>query len=140
MLYPADRPISWENITLCYFFDTLKYVMVVSIAFLLSTVSTSFFLPVFGTIAIYLSGNASQQVFDYLNSGGGNQLPSILRIAAKALYYILPNLSAFDYKAQAIYGISINPMGIVLTFCYFVLYTITVLAAANTLYSRREIS
>jgi ABC-type transport system involved in multi-copper enzyme maturation permease subunit len=64
--YPPDRPIIWLNIAMALSFDTLKYILLVALAFLFSSLSTSFFLPVFGTISFFWL--ISQQVYDYLHS------------------------------------------------------------------------
>src|SRR6266516_5236870 len=41
-VYPSDRPIVWSNMTLCIMFDVFKYILLIAVAFLFSTVSTSF--------------------------------------------------------------------------------------------------
>src|SRR5262245_15416142 len=66
--FPPDRPIVWMNIVWAVFFDACKYILLVAVAVLFSTVSTSFFLPIFGTISAFLVGSASQQVYDYVHS------------------------------------------------------------------------
>ncbi len=54
MMAQAQNPVDNDSITQLdevILFDALKYVILIAVAFLLSTVSTSFFLPIFGTIA-----------------------------------------------------------------------------------------
>ncbi len=137
-LYPPERPVQWEIIALCLFFDVMKYVLLVAIAFLFSTLSTSFFLPVFGTIAIFLAGGATQQVYDYIHSTAGDTLTPLVKQAASGLYYLLPNFSAFDLKVNAIYGLSTSFSGLLLTIGYFLLYTTFILSLAALIFSRRE--
>lgn len=138
-LYPAARPILWNTLFLAIFFDTLKYILLVAIAFLFSTISTSFFLPVFGTIAIFLVGSASQQAFDFLQTRAGQELPLLVQGAAKGLYYLLPNFTAFDLKLNAIYSLPLSGQGLLLTFGYFVVYLAIVLWLATAIFSRREL-
>lgn len=136
--FPPERPVAWGNICWAVLFDAFKYILLVAVALLLSTVSTSFFLPVFGTIALFLVGNASQQVYDYVHSQAGLVLPLFARRCASALYYIVPNFSAFDLKANAIYGVPLAPAGIALTMGYLVLYGAIMLALAALVFSKRE--
>lgn len=136
--HPPDRPVVWINIFCAVLFDALKYTLLVAVAILFSTVSTSFFLPIFGAIAAFLVGNASQQVYDYVNSHAGQALPLYARRLATGLYYVLPNFSAFDLKVNAIYGIALAADGIALTLGYLLLYAGLVLSLAAVLFSRRE--
>jgi ABC-type transport system involved in multi-copper enzyme maturation permease subunit len=138
-IYPPVKPVAWHYLMLAIFYDLLKYVLLISIAFLFSAVSTSFFLPVFGTISLFLVGSASQQVFEFVSSDPGKKLPVMVQAAAKGLYYILPNFSAFDLKLNAIYGIKISPQGLLLTFVYFIVYTSAVLFLGTLVFSRREL-
>jgi Cu-processing system permease protein len=136
--YPPDRPVVWINIFFAVFFDALKYILLVAVAVLFSTVSTSFFLPIFGAIAIFLVGNASQQVYDYVHSQAGQTLSLFTRRCATGLYYILPNFSAFDLKVNAIYGLPLAMKGIAITLGYLFVYISLLLAIAGVIFSRRE--
>jgi len=138
-IYPPDRPLLWQNIALAVLFDAVKYAILIAVAFLLSTVSTSFFLPIFGTIATFLAGSASQDVFDYLHSSQGEQLSVIVRKAALFFYYVLPNFSAFDLQTNAIYSIPLNFTGLLLAFSYAVVYILILLTAASLLFSKRDL-
>lgn len=136
---PPDRPLFWVNIFCAVFFDALKYCLLVAVAFLLSTVSTSFFLPIFGTIATFLAGSATQEVYDYLHTSQGAQLSGGIKATALFFYYFLPNFSAFDLKANAIYSLPLDPGGLLLTFGYAVVYIAILLTSASLLFARREL-
>jgi len=138
-LFPPLRPIVWSTLLLAIVYDALKYVLLVAVSFLLSTVSTSFFLPVFGTISTFLVGNASQQVYDFVNSPAAAKLSPVVKQAASILYYILPNFSAFDLKVNAVYGIGVSAQGLFLTLVYCCVYMVIVLALASAIFSRREL-
>lgn len=138
-IYPSPRPVAWHYLSLAVFYDSLKYVLLVAIAFLFSTVSTSFFLPIFGTIAIFLVGSASQEAYDFVHTPLAKDIPAFVKTAATGLYYILPNFTAFDLKLNAIYGVAASGQGLLLTFCYFIVYTVIVLFLATVIFSRREL-
>lgn len=136
---PPERPVAWDSVALCIVFDTLKYVLLIAVALLFSTVSTSFFLPVFGTIAAFLAGGVTQQVYDYIHSPSSKELPAAVKQMAIALYYLLPNFGAFDFKANAIYGIALSVEGMLLTLAYFVVYLGLLLSLSSAIFSRREL-
>lgn len=137
-LYPSERPVVWSAIAACILFDALKYILLIAVAFLFSTVSTSFFLPVFGTIATFLAGGVTQQVYEFVASPGGKALSPLVKQSAKALYYVLPNFGVFDLKVNAIYGLPLPLDGLFLSVAYFIVYTGFVLAVSAAIFSRRE--
>lgn len=137
--YPPDRPVSWAAVVIALGFDAFKCLLLVAFAVLFSSVSTSFFLPVFGTIAVYLVGGATQQAYDYVLSPAGQSLSPVAQKLAEVLYYILPNLSAFDLKVNAIYALPLDLPALALTLGYGILYMAFVLIAAAAVYSRREL-
>lgn len=136
--YPPDRAVDWNAMVLCILFESLKFVLLVAFAFLFSTVSTSFFLPLFGTIVTFFVGSATQQVYDFIQSSAGKNLPLPVRQVATGLYYILPNFSAFDLKVNAIYSLPLSLSGLLITAGYFIVYTAILLALAVSVFSRRE--
>jgi ABC-type transport system involved in multi-copper enzyme maturation permease subunit len=137
-IYPSERPVLWTNLVVCIIFAALKYIILVSYAFLFSTISTSFFLPVFGTIAVFMAGNASQQAYDFIHSPAANSLSPLIKDAASFFYYILPNFSAFDLQVNAIYGIALSGRAVFLPIIYFCIYTPLLIAAAAVIFARRE--
>ncbi|HXE95488.1 MAG TPA: ABC transporter permease subunit [Dongiaceae bacterium] len=138
-IYPPDRPVVWSWLVLAIVFATLKYILLVGVALLLSTVSTSFFLPIFGTICAFLASGITQQVYEYVNSpAAAEAVPPLLKPIVALLYYLLPNLSGFDLKVNAIYSMAPNLVGLGITAGYFVAYTSILLGAAALLFNRRE--
>ena len=138
-IYPPSRPIEWSYLLLAIVFVTLKYILLVAVAMLLSTVSTSFFLPVFGTICVFLASGVTQQVYEFVNSPASTKAVSpFFKSAASAVYYLLPNLAGFDLKVNAIYSIAPNLHGLSLTAAYFIAYTAILLGGASLLFGRRE--
>uniref|UniRef100_UPI0004233590 ABC transporter permease subunit n=1 Tax=Citrifermentans bremense TaxID=60035 RepID=UPI0004233590 len=139
LMYPPDRPVLWGALVLALLFATLKYILLVGVALLLSTVSTSFFLPIFGTICAFLASGITQQVYEYVHMpASANAVSPFLKSAATVLYYLLPNLAGFDLNVNAIYGIQPNPNGLMITLGYFLAYTSILLGAAALLFDRRE--
>jgi ABC-type transport system involved in multi-copper enzyme maturation permease subunit len=136
--YPPFRPIVWTNVATAFTFCAMKYILVIAVSFLVSAVSTSFFLPIFGTISFFIVGSATQEVYDYLHSSMMLTISPVVRNVANTLYYILPNFSAFDFEVNAVYGISPSTSGMIWTSVYFVIYTAILLTLSTILFSRRE--
>lgn len=136
--YPSDRPVVWSTMALCIIFDALKYIMLIAVAFLFSTVSTSFFLPVFGTLATFFAGGITQQVYEYIHSPASKNLSPAVKQIASGLYYLLPNFGAFDLKVNAIYGLPVPANGLFLTVAYFVVYVGILLSISAAVFLRRE--
>lgn len=137
-IYPSDRPIVWSTMALCILFDALKYILLIAVAFLFSTVSTSFFLPVFGTLATFFTGGITQQVYEYIHSPASKNLSPAVKQIASGLYYLLPNFGAFDLKVNAIYGLPVPANGLLLTMAYFVVYVGILLSVSAVVFLRRE--
>lgn len=137
-IYPPDKPIVWSTMVICILFDALKYILLIAVAFLFSTVSTSFFLPVFGTIATFLAGGVTQQVYDYIHLPASQNLSPAVKQIAIGVYYLLPNFSAFDLKINSIYGLPVSLYGVFMTVSYFVVYVGLLLSLASAIISRRE--
>jgi ABC-type transport system involved in multi-copper enzyme maturation permease subunit len=137
--YPSQFPVHWTTVAVCIGSDCLKYILLASVAILFSCLSTSFFLPFFGTIAIYFAGSSSQEVFEYVSGDMGKDLSYMARIAIKTVYYLLPNLSAFDLKVQAIYGLPLLLPGLLYTMGYFLVYTSILLYVSVWFFSTREL-
>lgn len=138
-VYPSELPIPWTNILLVLVSNLFKYQLLLGVALLLSTVSTSFYLPFFVSLALYLCGNASQEVLDFVNSPVGVQLHPVSAKAVMLLYYLLPNLGAFDFQVHAVYSLPVPFEGFLLSIGYAVIYTGILLGLAIFAFNRREL-
>jgi Cu-processing system permease protein len=139
-LYPADLPVRWDLFCAAVAFDLLKYLMLLSILFLLSALSTSFYFPFLAGIAVFMAGSASQEVYEYVHGPYGKSIAPVTKTVTSAVYYLLPNFAAFDLKPQAIYALPIAPGSALLTLGYCVCYTGIMLCLAVWSFSRRELT
>jgi Cu-processing system permease protein len=137
--YPSDLPILWGNIILAIGADLLKYLLLTAVAVLLSAVSTSFFLPFFSTLAIYLAGSASQEVYEYVSGQFGQQLHPTQVTAIKSVYYLLPNFAAFNLKVYAVYALPLKISVFMVPFFYAITYGGILLGMAVWVLNRREL-
>lgn len=137
--YPSDVAINWLNFAVSVGSDILKYMLLAAIAMLFSCVSTSLFFPMAISLAVYLSGSASQEVFEFVSGRFGEGLTETSLMAIKAVYYLLPNFSSFDYKVHAIYALKLDLNGLMLTLLYFLLYLSLVLTISAVIFKRKEL-
>lgn len=137
--YPSDFPISWGNIALAIGADILKYLLLTSLAILFSAISTSFFLPFFVTLAIYMAGSASQEVYEYISGQFAQHINPVQIAAFKGVYYLLPNFAAFNFKVHAVYALPVSPSAILFPVGYAVVYGGVVLGTAIWAFNRREL-
>lgn len=138
--YPSDIPVRWTHIWVAILYDGFKYILVASIALLLSSLSTSFYLPFLGTLIIYISGTASQEVYEYIISDYGRTMSAMTRAAIRSVYYCIPNLAAFDFKVQAVYPLPLSLQGLLYSGTYFLIYTGIMLLIAVWAFNRRELA
>lgn len=137
--YPSRYSVAWDAYSYAVFFTYCKYVLLAAVALLFSTISTSFFLPIFGTIAIYLAGSGAQEVMGFVRSDASLHFSELSKLLIKALYYLLPNFSAFDLHVYAIYSLSLPMSGLVYTFIYFIVYTTIIIWFAAWYFASREL-
>mgnify|MGYP001317808940 CR=1 FL=1 len=103
------------------------------IALFFSTFSSPF-LSAMLTLGLWVSGQFSG---DLRNFDQVLQSPVAVWMA-KGLYYILPAFSAFDVKAQVVYGLPVGARYMALTSAYGVAYLALTLLAAVMVFSRRD--
>ncbi len=138
--YPSPTPVQWQMIALAIFMDFLKYTLLAAVAFLVTTVSTSFFMPFFTALAAFLAGSASQEVYEFIGSTAGARMPAVSRAAVRLVYFIIPNFGAFDFKLQAVYPIPFDAVQFLYTCGYFLICATLILALAVWIFSRRELT
>jgi len=137
--YKSDLPILWFNIFGAYMFSFLKYALLLASGFLFASFSTSFFTPVFSTIAIFLAGNSIQGIYDYILKSKEN-ISNFVKLIVKVVYYILPNFSAFDLTAYAAYSLKISTQSILFSIGYFFIYLMVVMSLAVMIFNNRDLT
>lgn len=138
--YPSDTPVRWFQIWVAILSDGMKYILVAAIALFFSSISTSFYFPFVSTLVIYFCGNASQEVYEYIIGDYGKTFSSVTRGTVSAIYYCIPNFSAFDFKVQAVYLLPVSIQGLLYTGVYFLMYTSIMLVITVWAFNRRELA
>jgi ABC-type transport system involved in multi-copper enzyme maturation permease subunit len=138
-LNPGELPVGWGGFFIGLWFQYWVFLIVGAITLLFSTVATSNFLPLALSVGIYFGSYSTEAVRYFLLSDSGQErMGPIVKIFGGAVYWILPNFSAFDLKTQAVYGVAMNLKEILLTQLYGIGYLGVILVLAIVAFSRRE--
>jgi hypothetical protein len=109
-----------------------------ALSVLFTCVSTSPFIAFVLTAGTYLIGNNIELVKSLLkqaNPGGGFMI-ALLNGAS----WIFPNLSAFDRKTVAAYGLDLHIREVFITSTYGFMYILCVLFVAVVVFNKRELT
>ena len=112
--------------------------MLLACAMLFAVLSTSTFLAVLFTMGVYFAGQYLERVITLLRMSveGDGAIVRFLQWVA----WIIPNLTAFDLKQHAAYGLTLEPSLAFCTLLYGLSYTALVLLLATLVFSRKELS
>lgn len=136
---PGEPPVGWNGFFIGLWFQYWVFLIIGAITLLFSTVATSNFLPLALSVGIYFGSYSTEAVRYFLLRGGGEErMGPLVKLFGNLVYWILPNFSAFDLKAQAVYGLALNLKEILLTQLYGIGYLGVILVLAIVAFSRRE--
>lgn len=103
------------------------------VGFLMSSFSSQM-VSAFVTVSLYVAGNLSSDIY----SLAGKSESGAVRALGRTVYYVLPNLSLFNYRPQASYGTTV-PLGEVgSAILYAAAYTTVLISLAVLLFNRRD--
>jgi ABC-type transport system involved in multi-copper enzyme maturation permease subunit len=108
--------------------------IITAIALFFSTFSSPMLSAAF-TIGLFVVGRFStdlRNINDVVDSPAASTL-------AHTLYWILPNLSPFDVRAEVVHGMPVTTGYLALTAGYGLLYIAALLVAATLVFSRRDL-
>jgi Cu-processing system permease protein len=136
---PGEPPVGWNGFFIGLWLQYWVFLILGGITLLFSTVATSNFLPLALSVGIYFGSFSTEAVRYFLLSDSGQErMGPVVKLFGRAVYWILPNFSAFDLKTQAVYGLAINSKEILLTQLYGIGYLGVILVLAIVTFSRRE--
>ncbi len=103
------------------------------VGFLMSSFSSQM-VSAFVTVSVYVAGNLSSDIYTL----AGKSESQGVQWLGRAVYYLLPDLSRFNYRPQAAYGaaVSLGEMGA--SMLYAVAYTTVLVSLAIILFNRRD--
>lgn len=116
-----------------FFMIFLELETLLALAILFSTFSTPFMSGMF-TLALFIIGQVSQDLYDIYDSVSSSGLSAII----KGVYYLLPNYAILDYKSDVVHLVSINMDDYCKSILYAFLYLIIVLQFAILIFEHRD--
>ncbi|MDQ1349739.1 MAG: hypothetical protein QG657_40, partial [Acidobacteriota bacterium] len=111
----------------------MELLIITAISLLFSSFSTPILSSIF-TISLYLIG----QVLWTFNMFTQQLKKPLERIVAYFFYYILPNLDKFNIKSEVVMKTGIQPIQIMNTILYAVVYICAILILAIIIFRKRE--
>ena len=126
---PAADPRLLVPIFLIY----LQLLIVTAIALFFSTFTSPLLAAAF-SLGLWIAGHFSADLKAFEQVGGGGAAAAL----GKALYYVLPNLSAFDVKSIAVHGRHVPAGLIAMNAASAAAYVGVLLIAAALIFSRRD--
>lgn len=132
---------SWLFFCLAGFGIFIKTAIVAAFVVFFSAVCSSSFVTLVFTMCSYVIGITIEEVIFYLKSSFASQDLSISESLLKFIFFvsnILPNLSVFDFRLNAAYGLPISWERFAFSHLYALVYIVVLLQAASLIFSRRE--
>lgn len=138
--YPnPDSIFKWSVYFVAVLFIAMKLALLASVIIFFSSLTSTSFITLILTIAAYLIGSTNEVVKGILDAKlEGVHISTTMAGLIKFVYYVFPNLSAFDLKIQAAHGLPV-PQGYLLwVFMYWLCYTAIMIASGALIMQRRE--
>ena len=128
-----ERPALDPALLLAFTCTFLELAIVTAIALFFSTFSTPI-LSAALTFGLFVAGRFSADLRNF------NQVidSPVANGFTTALYWVLPNLSSFDVRAQVVHGQPVALSAVAFSAAYAVLYICALLVGATAVFSRRD--
>ncbi|HEY9635368.1 MAG TPA: ABC transporter permease [Coleofasciculaceae cyanobacterium] len=126
-----EYPFGTILVSTLYMFLELCLITAVALMF---GVFTSSLLATLLTLGVYLMGNLSPDLLKLGNLSRNSNIQTL----TQWLYLVLPDLSRFNFKNEAVYGLLPSPQTLLGNAIYGLFYTMLLLAIAILIFSRRE--
>ncbi len=130
---------SWGVYLTAVIFIAMKLILIAGIIIFWSSLTSTSFISLILTIAVYIIGSSNEVVKGFLDMKmTGVEISPLMSAVVKFVYYVFPNLSAFDLKIQAANGLIVSAEYIIWTTAYWLFYTAIIVALGALVMERRE--
>lgn len=140
--YPGFVPsgFSWSIYVMALFFQWLSLVMLLAISFLWFSMASNSFVALVFTFLSYIVGQNVETLRYVVERNSQAGIMAGQEVIIKVVSWIFPNLSFFDKKHEAAYGIDFPVNEFLLISGYGVTYTALLLWIAVLLFQRKELA
>jgi len=128
-----DAPAMDPRLLIAVLLILAELMVVTAVALFFSTFSSPLLSTVL-TLGLWTAGHFNDDLRQF------NQVVDapVAAWIAKAVYYVLPNLSPFDVKAEVVHGMPVSTAHVAYTLAYAVLYISILLLGAIAIFRRRD--
>ncbi|MET0403438.1 MAG: ABC transporter permease [Cystobacter sp.] len=103
------------------------------VGFLMSSFSSQM-VSAFVAVSIYVAGHLSSDIYALARKSKSESLEAL----GQAVYYLLPDLSRFNYRPQAAYAAAVSSSQLLSDMAYGAAYTAVLVSLAVVLFNRRD--
>lgn len=137
---PYFSPLfSWTTFGAALFFQALSFLVVLAIVFFWFSFITESFVALVLSLCSYQVCQSMELIRQlFIESYKGDKFDQVAFYVANIVSYILPNLSFFDLKSHAAYGLPISTTALCLYFVYGCSYIIVMLFFSSVLFAKRK--
>jgi Cu-processing system permease protein len=129
----------WDIYIIAIIFIAMKLILIASMIIFFSSITSTSFISLILTVATYIIGSTTEVVKGLIDvKVEGVEISPLMGSIIKFIYYIFPNLSAFDLKTLAAHGIALPHNYLLWVPLYWVLYTLSMITASSLFMERRE--
>lgn len=133
------RNFSWSTALMTIAFNFLSILVVMSLAFFFTMISSSIYLAMLFTFCAYLIGNSLETIVKIIGKGEFIKTGDTFFAIMKGVSWILPNIAAFDLKANLAYGLPMDPAYLFWAAVYGCGYTLILIMLTTMIFKRKDI-
>lgn len=140
-LYPSQNALafSWNILLLAQLFMFFELVLITAIVFFFSSFTSSFYLTVFLSGVFYVIGTSLENI-QFAMASKSSQTTVDVGGFIDVIKWLFPNLSAFDLKTVAAYGLPLDPEMLWITGLYGLIYVLLLLFFTALFFNKRELA
>lgn len=117
------------------FLSALEVAVVTAVMTLFSTFTSPLLSALF-TLCVVVSGHLSADLLEFAERFGGAGFNAVSSVA----YYVLPNLSLFNVRSEAVHGLPLMDQYVFAVTVYGIFYTLISLLASALIFRRRDVA
>ncbi len=130
--------VAWFKLMVASGFIFLEASLILAVSLFFSSFTSSALLALFLTLAVYIVGQSTHQVMEFVQGPLGKRTSPVVKALAKVAYYVFPDLSLLDLKTAAVHDLPMPPGDLLKAFLYTLIYISFLLIAASLIFKRRE--
>jgi len=133
------RNFSWHILGVGVLFNFLSLMIVMSIAFLFTVLTTNAYLSMLFTFGVYIIGQSLETIVKVVTAGDFARVGALYAWMLNVLTWIVPNLRAFDLKVHISYGLPLSVPYTLWTAAYGIFYSAIIIFLTAIVFRYQEI-